>query len=880
MTCRETPAGSALTSMARILQAGPGMERLVSDAHCLSILHEERRAYDEAVERGGWVSVTPENAATRYQEVLRRSRDHAESSRDLSAARRASIISRIDQAIANGVPQTPDGNPDCGLVSALDRIHERTRLSNDSLNRTLFQYQRRSGLPLGDVMRTFRDNQANAPRRGDARGDFPSDVEAAASRELSTQERGARYAMMRMEEETRSMELARVAARPDAIERTPVTRAARYTGIDGVEIESYGYNQHNQRLEVELSDGNVYAYHIPYHKRRYVESLLRENGDGAPIELGTIWAETFRGNDTYTYPSHHAQQLGGAASRCSACGQFASSTGGRQHACPPSENNTLLARGYRPRTSSQAVSIPERDRNGEETGEMADYRLQLPLVRDLRDAAQSEDGATLRIDTTVNDSSRYGARRVDGIATANLADDGTLTVDISDVRCWCQGRHMTSELQHAGTAPCPHRDAVEAAIRRRIVPPARQPLSEEERERRAAARQAAYEAAAASDWTRNEEGLAEARRTWQTADTQYSTDPEAFLQDWRDAEARAAKNGSDFTPVSYQRENALSGLGRREDGNGFGTEIEFTFPPGVDKAAALRQIGTELYEAGITNTERQRHYGASKQDGYRDTHTHPDTGRGTWSFERDCTVDGEIVTPVMYDEPETWDKLEKVCTILKRNGAVPSKKAGMHVHVGTKNYDGDVKKYTELARMVTQHQDVLYRAAADPQRGRHRGMQWAAAHTRAVPPEGFTTVSSGWTSEGTSASMWQGGRYQALNFAAVSGGASDHPEFRLFDSSLDPGTMQVQIKTAMGITAAAARNAESGGTTRSTEEVGSHHQRRGGSRRRLTDEELLQDTATMRSFVDTVFRDQDDKKQFLEVFSQNKWTTPDRRRRR
>jgi hypothetical protein len=875
MTCRETPAGSAFTSFARITAAYTGEPRLVSDAQCLSLLHGGQREYEMLTEQGRYTGVSEQNVEEVYRRTVRDQAAAVATSNDLTEARRESILERLDRALAGGVPLDRDGRPNLALVYSLQHINRSTRHQHRRNYNLLRQHTRRTGIPFDDVVSAFNEHQANAPSRGNG-ADFPADVVEAVGHRYGTQERSARHAAMRLEEEARALELARVASRPPAVTREVVTGNARYTGIDGLEVHSFGYNSTSRRLEVELSDGSVHAYAVPYWRERDVRQACGISQiSEMSAEFGTFWANEIRGNSDFTYSDKHAQRLEGAAARCRACGQFVQATGNAQHGCPPPAERTMLGGDHR--RSSQRVSMPVLGDDGEPTGEMTDLRVQLPLVREMRAAANTEEGVAFYVDSPVTGPSVSGADNTlnRGVALARRNENGELNIDISDVQCYCQSADMN--YQFTGTAPCPHRRALEEAIRDRIDPPARRPMTEEERERRAAERQAAYEAAAADDWTRQEETLAEARKTWQESETLYSDDPAAFLEDWRAAENQAAKNGSDFTPVSYQRENALKGLGTRESGDGFGAEIEFTFPPDVNQYQALQAIGKDLYEAGITSSERQRGYGASKRDGYRDTHTDPETGKGTWSFEQDSTVSGEIVTPVMFDEPETWEKLEKACTILKSHGAIASTKAGMHVHVGTGSYGGNVGKYTELARMVSQHEDVLYRAGANPQRGKHRGYTWSAPHNRAVPPEGFSTVTAGWASEGTSATMWQGGRYKTLNFAGVKGEQSDHPEFRLFDSSLDPGTMQVQIKTALGMAAAASRVENAGGTERNPEPVGSHKKRRGRSRRRLSDSELLEDTATMRSFVDTIFHDPEDKKQFLEVFSRNKWAPAPRR---
>jgi hypothetical protein len=168
---------------------------------------------------------------------------------------------------------------------------------------------------------------------------------------------------------------------------------------------------------------------------------------------------------------------------------------------------------------------------------------------------------------------------------------------------------------------------------------------------------------------------------------------------------------------------------------------------------------------------------------------------------------------------------------------------------------------------MIQHEDVLFRLAQNPERGSHRQGHYTLP-LRKAPAGGWADISA--------IKSWQSGRTRALNFGHVSGGAGDHPEFRLFDSTLDAGVMQTQIKMAVAMTHAAGRIAADAPTTRNKETIGSHAERakiRG--RRRPTAEDIKEETATFRSFVDTLFTREADKKQMLALFAATKWNKPD-----
>lgn len=108
----------------------------------------------------------------------------------------------------------------------------------------------------------------------------------------------------------------------------------------------------------------------------------------------------------------------------------------------------------------------------------------------------------------------------------------------------------------------------------------------------------------------------------------------------------------------------------------------------------LARIGQRLYELGLTASPQQQDL--------------PDPTSGKWSFITDGTVDGEIVSPILVDSPETWEQLLQIEGILAEVGAtvhiqdpvlIPDrnsptgffysgetivKKAGSHVHASSR----------------------------------------------------------------------------------------------------------------------------------------------------------------------------------------------------
>jgi hypothetical protein len=295
-------------------------------------------------------------------------------------------------------------------------------------------------------------------------------------------------------------------------------------------------------------------------------------------------------------------------------------------------------------------------------------------------------------------------------------------------------------------------------------------------------------------------------------------------------------------PIAYKKENAFGGLSTRENGRGFGIEIEFAFPEDMDSGEAheaRNRIAEELREAGLISNASVRHYGAS-HGWVRDNHV-----RG-WSIEEDFSAGGrdgqvpaEIVSPIMYDEPETWENIEKICSIVKRNGGFASRGSGQHVHVSTGDYNHRVVNHNRLLSMIAENEDLLYRLSVDPKRGRHRGFGYCTPNRAASAP--YSRI--------THVRNDQSGHNLGVNFQSVSGRDSDHAEFRMFDSSLEPAVIQAQIGVSLSMTAAAKRDVISNVPQDNISPLGTRLEAN-PRRNALSGEEWREQTLPIRSFID------------------------------
>jgi len=624
----------------------------------------------------------------------------------------------------------------------------------------------------------------------------------------------------------------------------------RNTNIEGIELHQVGFDRRNGRIEVVIKD--IFTGELTHHAYCNAQDEchnLRRDSELA----GKWWSSRLRGNPYHVYYSKEFAKRAGYAPKCLSCGQFANN----KHSCPQVRTPTELT--FHNTTNPWSKQFVPDD------GDYVRYRkpsILLPPATELREAFSS--GAVIIND--VRDD-----HLASGNITAYLDENFETKINLSQFHCTCNS-YMKS-------GSCKDTKKVEDAILERLKPTItkfanlndikKNKLMERTQNKLAQLTIEKIDKIYQEDWALNEEYLNEAQKFWQNkrGSVQYSEDFDLFQEKY--LQLKASDN-----PIAYMKSNVLGGLATRNSKQGFGVELEFEFDKALkddDRTKALKKIGEELFQSGLTSQEEQEKYHSSKKKGYKDTHS--TDGVGNWSFEEDGSVEGELVSPTMYDEPETWDKLEKAVEILKRNGAVVSTSVGSHVHVGTGFYNGDILKYTELARLMNQYEDTTYRLASDPKRGTHR-MNGYSKPIAAVPVTGFTRLSD---------TVRHVGR-NSLNFGYVSGDKSDHPEFRLFDGSLDLGVIQTQIKVAVAMTHAATRQAkEIGGTKRPKEKLGIHsilvEQAKIDGRKYGLEEE----TATFRSLLDTLFTRTKDKDQTIAIFAKTKWVKRDievKRRRR
>ena len=284
----------------------------------------------------------------------------------------------------------------------------------------------------------------------------------------------------------------------------------------------------------------------------------------------------------------------------------------------------------------------------------------------------------------------------------------------------------------------------------------------------------------------------------------------------------------------YERENVIG-----DPNQTFGVEIEFD---GADANAVARAF----HAAGLSSTPNLQGY-----------HSHREPGQ--WVVERDSTVDGEVVSPVLRDTPETWAQLEKACAILRENGARVTSRTGGHVHVGADSagMDHDVGRFRRVANACAWAEDLMYRLAAATGRGgrRHRG---AGNGYRWCGPMGAGQFEQA-QSLSELASRVGASHGVGLNYGNILD-SSRTIEYRYFDSSLDPARLQANIKLACWITKRASTLPDSAIPTERVR-LGSHA------------DGLVTDSGEglLRRFADTILVRPQDKLMLYWLFQRSAW---------
>lgn len=338
-------------------------------------------------------------------------------------------------------------------------------------------------------------------------------------------------------------------------------------------------------------------------------------------------------------------------------------------------------------------------------------------------------------------------------------------------------------------------------------------------------------------------------------------------------EAKIIINNGDYsvpTLVNPLPGEVTGGLGSRVGGNSFGLELEIDFPEDEYPYNAREMFARRLYEEGIVSSpfvQRWHFVGDDRPGG--DFHEDPNG----WICEFDRSVDDvdgergvEIKSQILYDEPQTWHNLERICAVAKELGGAPTYRTGLHVNVGGQGFTSDnVNKHNSLLRLASSYDDVMLRIAHNPLSGNtHRGRGYCS-HAP-IPPEGFRNVAI---------ARARSSHYQAFNLGHLPAEGermrtSSRIEVRIWDSTLDPGRIQGAVVASLALTKLAEDEANPG---QPSEIAGTHRQVFGSSR--LEGEQWEKSTESFRRFITLISKASGNiehhKKVLTRMFASSRW---------
>ena len=327
-------------------------------------------------------------------------------------------------------------------------------------------------------------------------------------------------------------------------------------------------------------------------------------------------------------------------------------------------------------------------------------------------------------------------------------------------------------------------------------------------------------------------------------------DDEFFYLDHMSTFRRKLREGID---VEYEYENVLNGNDLT-----FGIELEFV---GGNPDAIAR----ELYREGIcAYPERVRYHAPSVE--------------GKWKLERDGSVSdgsggGELVSPILKDNPETWRQIERICEIANRYGARIDQRCGGHVHIGMEPLDTARQRWRRFFKIMSGYEECVYRAAGgDLGRMRSNSDNDYARRFRERAEFGINhrvSLNNEYDVRNLTRAVSGHNRYYGVNLTNISDNRRDTVEFRYFNGSLNPKQIQANVKLSAGIMTAA-RKCRTKDINSIDYQVSESFKRRG----KIINEYNSTSPRTqnkLAEFLDIVFTRKKDKDALISVLAKNTW---------
>lgn len=337
--------------------------------------------------------------------------------------------------------------------------------------------------------------------------------------------------------------------------------------------------------------------------------------------------------------------------------------------------------------------------------------------------------------------------------------------------------------------------------------------------------------------------------------TRYADDYAAFSQEITLVKQKISR-GED--PLVYETSSVLNGIGDAEEhARKFGVELEVVFPDSFDSYGAREAVARELAAAELSAHDFVGGYHSGRRAGW-----------DKWTAEDDTTVDLEIVSPIMHDTPEHWSQLQQVCDIIKSNGGSVNYQTGSHVHISTGDYGNNVATHAALLDEFSRYSDILYRLGSNPETKTHRGTEWCRPNVT----QGSVSGSGQREANYSIASYLQAPHSTAVNFDASGVGAKSHAEVRLWDGSLNPKVVQMQVMLTAAMTEVASQR-----VNHEDEDVFTYsdasEQLPLGTGKATIFESKEKETAKFREMLDRYFPRESDRKRFIALWETTKWQT-------
>ena len=752
MVCRSTPGMSVPMGLANI-------DSGLDDDQIQSLVHQLRHEYAEVhhgAEPEGGHRQPGAAAAAAWDRFRTSAATRITGHPDLRPQRRAGLLRRITQA---------GDTPPADMVYAAERIRDRAIRAARLMDDHLATEAARIGVPDHDALASYEQGRHNAPTGRQAR---------------ATDEHRRAWPGLPLDPRTRHG-LAALAARHDNPDgRRELIDDHRYVTAAGatVVVAGTGYHPGSGRLEIVTPDGAVLAYRqVP----PAVAEQLRTGED--PDQL---YRDRVQGNPAFQYRDAVQAAAAGVRRRCADCGQFTGATHnclGRRGGIRAGALGPVTPLFPTPLTNQVLPRIGDTD---------ADLPVRIAPLDPVIGGLERVRGEGVEFPFQATYPS---GEHLTGSLSGALDTDDHISINSAHLTCSCDG--------YAPGQGCPHIQAAATGVRDALT----QQLIDSRGQ--AAAATAAAITGGSTTRPATEAALPDSPNL---STFSYAQDSGRFADDVRAALSRPADQQVPWIEAT-DTDPGLYGYGATRE---FGVELEFDVHNHAPRYGdleldqridhhyrylasspgqlAVGRVARALYEDNFTIHDRQSGYHSGLQHGYQRNL------RGGWMYEHDGSVNGgEVVSPILSDTPETWQRLHQACGIITRHGGTASPNTGSHITVSAPEQAGRAVRLTRFLRLMHHHQRDLHVMAAA---GRGRGQGYSAAMP-APPDQGYTTISD---------ARQLLGRYSFANIAHIAPSRnsttanSSRVEFRLWDGSLEPGRIQAQIKMSTAMLDYTARN--------------------------------------------------------------------------